>query len=362
MGLVVDKAHGDTEWIDVYRPPEMLVKNKDLYARVPIITGHHVLVNTENAKQLAVGMVGDTVLAEEAEDGETYLYTTGTIIAGDGIEAYEKYGELSVGYDPIIKWQDGEHNGKKYNAIMTGLAGVNHLLICKTARGGHQCMVMDSLDGRQKPFECIETEVKQMGLFKKIFAKPAEKPVHGDAKVVSALLQSINAGADAKTQVGLAKGIMGDTIDDTLKGYFDELMGDEVSKADKETLKKAVDVVDAYCSKLLGDAEDKPEEKKPEGDEQHGPDCDCDECTKAKSEGDEKPKEEPKANGDSIDYEKLASMVAEKLKPTEVEDKKVAGDEVKNEVELSRLDALISGDETNKDALTSDKLMNDIWG
>lgn len=369
LGLLVDEKHSGDEWIDVYRPPEVLEANKQLYSRIPIITGHHVLVNTANAKQLVVGMVGDTVLSEKGDDGETYLYTTGTIVAGDGIAAYEKYGELSVGYDPIIEWSDGVHNGKKYNAVMTGLAGVNHLLICKQARGGHQCMVMDSLDGIERT---QKTEVKQMGLFKKIFAKPTEKPIAGDAKVISALLQSVKVGADAKTQIGLASSMLGDKVDETLKGYFEELSGDEVAKADKETLGKAIDVVDGYIQNLFGD--------------EHPADCTCEECKGKVKTGDEKPteekskdekpeeeksKDEKPSNGDAVTAEMVAKMVgdavakafADKADADKKAAEKQAGDAVqKDEIEVSRLDALLAGDESTKDALTSEKLMKDIWG
>lgn len=348
MGLVVDASHGDTEWIDVYRPAEVLEKHKDLYARVPIITGHHVVVNTANAKQLAVGMVGDTVLTEKGDDGETYLYTTGTIIAGDGITAYEKYGELSVGYDPIIEWRNGEHNGKKYNAIMTGLAGVNHLLICQTARGGHQCMIMDSkpaVSGLEK----IITGGNTMGIFSKIFGSPAKR-MNGDARVVSTLLQSIKAGADAKTQAAAVKEMMGDTVDETLKGYLDDLMGDEVSKADKDTLGKAIDVVDKYCQTLMGDADDM--EPPATGDKKPDPEPKKEDDKKEEPvPGDKKDATPAEVNkkeacGDSIDYEKLASLVAEKMKMT--------GDAVTAPI--------MSGDRAPSDASGSDKLMTEIFG
>ena len=81
----VPEEYANLEYINVYRPPEVLNKYKDYFARVPIITGHHVKVDRQNAKDLVVGMVGDTVASEvDKDDGETYLYTTGTIVAGDG--------------------------------------------------------------------------------------------------------------------------------------------------------------------------------------------------------------------------------------------------------------------------------------
>lgn len=367
MGITIPGDYKD-ETFFVYRPAEVLEKNKDLYARVPIITGHHVRVTTQNAKQLAVGMVGDTVKSEVGEDGETYLYTTGTIIAGDGIEAYERYGELSVGYDPILAWCPGDYKGQQYQVVLKGFDEINHLLICKTARGGHQCRVMDSLPEVMAKFKHINSAGdstnggKPMGIFSKIFGKPAvEKPaMNGDARVASALLQSIKAGADCKTQVLAVKTMLGDNIDDTLKGYFEDLTGDEVAKATKDEIAKAVDVVDKYITdKLAGDEEVKSEDK-PAGDE-HPADCTCEKC-KAKAAGDEPPCDEPekKQTGDSIDYEKLATMVVDKLKSEPKEPKAEMGDEA-NALEQSRVAMLLTGDE--KDAtVSSDKLMKEIWG
>lgn len=373
MGLSIPGDYAG-ETFKIYRPAEVLEANKELYARVPIITGHHVRVNTSNAKQLAVGMIGDTVQTEVGDDGELYLYTTGTIITGDGIAAYEQFGELSVGYDPIVEWAPGTHKGQSYQAVLKGFNEINHVLICKTARGGHQCMIMDSLDVFEKAQSTPQNKVcgnilnggKAMGLFTKIFAKPAEQKIAGDARVVSAMLQSVKAGADAKTQVAAVKAMLGDKVDDKLKEYFEELSGDEVAKADKEIVGKAIDVVDAYCQKLLGD--------------EHPANCACDECKSKKAEpgdkepekkeeptdkkpeekkpeaGDKEPekKEEPKpANGDAIDYEKLATMVAAKLQPQK-EEPKVNGDA------LAALAPVISGDAV-KDGITSDALMAAIF-
>lgn len=367
MGIELPLSYSK-ETFKVFRSPEVLIKNKDLYARVPIITGRHVRVDTSNAKQLAVGMVGDTISYEHDPDGETYLYATGTIIAGDGIEAYHKYGELSVGYDPVVVWKPGVYKNQEYQCELTGFREINHLLICQTARGGHQCCVMDEMPDMLKQDTQVFKHInggKAMGIFKKIFGAPAEtKAMSGDARVISAMLQSIKAGADCKTQVGAVKAMVGDSADETLKGYFEDLMGDEVAKATKEDLGKAVDVVDEYCQKLFGDeSKDKKEDKKEDataeevnkeestGDEVHPSDCTCDKCKGQKEE----------AHGDSIDYEKLAALVAEKLQP-----KKQAGDSVVEEdnvMEQSRVAALLAGDsKDNANKVTSDSLVKEIWG
>lgn len=374
MGLQIPEDYtGDT--FKIFRSPEVLEANKELYARVPIITGHHVRVNTSNAKQLAVGMVGDTVQSEVGADGELYLYTTGTIITGDGIEAYERYGELSVGYDPIVEWSEGEYKGQKYQAVLKGFNEINHVLICKTARGGHQCMIMDSLDTSplqpHNVFRNINNGGKRMGIFKKIFGAPAKKTsMNGDTKVMSALLQSVKVGADCKTQVSVVKDMIGDSADETLKGYFEDLMGDEVANASKEELGKAIDVVDSYIQKQFGDETSEPkeppvEDKKKESENGDGcntvePPAGDENKDKDKKKEPEKKEPEKKQTGDAIDYDLLASKVAERLAPA----KKQTGDELdaeKNPMEQSRMAVLLAGDSKDTE-VSSDSVMKEIWG
>ena len=348
----VPEKYNNLEYINVYRPPEVLEKYKDYFARVPIITGHHVRVDRNNAKELTVGMVGDTVESEvDKDDGETYLYTTGTIVARDGVEAYEQYGQLSVGYDPIMAWEEGTHNGTPYQAVLKGFNDVNHLLICKVARGGPQCMVMDSLDDCPEMLQGVSPLEKfintnhggeDMGIFKKIFGS-VKKEMAGDAAVVSVLLQAISAGANPKIQVQKVRDIVGDS-DTTFNEYLTELemAGDEKP----EVVAKAVDIVDAYYkAHLAGD--EKPEEKK-SGDEK----------PEEKKSGDEKP-EEKKSAGDSIDYDLLAAKVVAHMRAKEEsKEEKLPGDE-RIEDELSML---MGGDSGSTEVHGSDDFIKDIWG
>ena len=385
----VPEKYKDLKLINVYRPPEVLEKYKDYFARVPIITGHHVRVDRNNAKDLTVGMVGDTVESEvDKDDGETYLYTTGTIVAGDGVDAYEQYGQLSVGYDPIMEWEEGVHKGVPYQAVLKGFNDVNHLLICKVARGGPQCMVMDSLDDNPdlqniSPLErFVNTHYnaggEDMTIFKKIFGS-AKKEVAGDAAVVSVLLQSIAVGADPETQVQKVREIMGDSINETFNGYLEELAHAKSEKP--EVVAKAVGIVDDYyrshlagdeskvcpkCGKepcTCGDAEkkkpetgDEDKEKKPEtGDE------DKEKKPEEKKPEEKKPEEKKpeagnKAMGDSIDYDLLADKLAERMAAKVKAEGKTAGDELAVELPM-----LLAGD-TKSDARGSDDFMKDIWG
>jgi hypothetical protein len=171
-------------------------------------------------------------------------------------------------------------------------------------------------------------------------------------------------GADCKTQVEAVKNMIGDSADETLKGYFEDLTGDEVSKADKETLGKAIDVVDTYCQKLFGDEvepaspttpakEDKP---KP-APEAPNKDAKKDKDKNKKSEnGDGCNTATPPQTGDAIDYDRIINGVVEKLKPAEKKPEELPGDAM----EVSRLDALLAGDE--KHEASSESITKEIWG
>lgn len=358
LGLTpVPEKYKNLDVINVYRPPEVLKRNKDLFARIPIITGHHVLVDETNAKQLTVGMVGDTVLDGIESDCETYLYTTGTIVAGDGIQAYEDYGQLSVGYIPTMKWEEGVHRGEAYQAVLTGFECINHLLICKVARGGPQCMVMDSMSPLERfIINNSNNGGTEMGIFTKIFGS---KKVAGDSSVVSALLQSIAVGADPATQVAKVKAIVGDS-DPVFNGYLDELSAAKEEKP--EILAKAVNIVDAYYrDHLAGDEKPEPkpktedeepkskvEDEKPESkskveevvEHEACPYCGKDPCECKKEVG-----------GDAIDYDKIINGVVEKLKPqVQVPETKVT-DEA----------PAIAGDSQTQ-SISSDEIMKSIWG
>lgn len=336
----IPEEYKNKQFFNIYRPPEVLIDNRDMFARIPIITGSHVVVDTSNAKQLAVGVTGDTVQYEEDKnDGEVYLYATGTIITGDGVRAYEELGQLSCGYVPTAKWETGIHKGKDYQAVLTGFEDVNHLLICKVARGGPQCMFMDSLDGAS-PLEkfIIINGGNKMGLLDRLRGK--SRKISGDARaVVPILLQSIGAGADPKVQVPkireLTKKLTGDDAA-VFQDYLNEL--EAASGEDLTTMVSAAGIVENFfCTKLAGDSNGEPAPDAPPpapskgtneevdkgkdepGDSKECPKCHHDPCTceKDKSAGD-KGKDEPgngkdDQNKSAGDEEYFRTMIREEL-------------------------------------------------
>lgn len=378
----VPPEYDNLQYINVFRPPEVLNKYKDYFARVPIITGHHVKVDRNNAHDLVVGMVGDTVDSEvDKDDGETYLYTTGTIVAGDGVEAYERYGQLSVGYDPVMKWKKGVHNGVEYQAELVGFNDVNHLLICKVARGGPQCMVMDSLDELSPLERFIYQNQKggeRMSVFTKIFGSASKQKVAGDEgrSLVPVYLESIAVGANPKVQVQKIRDIAGDS-DATFNEYLNEL--ETISGDEKpETVSKAVEIVTNYYKEHLAgdekevivkkDGDDKNVEVKKDGKETKDVEVKKDGDKKdvtVKEAGDEDKKDDKSAgdgcnggvklSGDEMDA--IADKVAARLLAAQSKaDTKTAGDEST----VPDTSVIMTGDESS--AKGSDELTKDIWG
>ena len=209
-----------------------------------------------------------------------------------------------------------------------------------------------------------------MGVFSKIFGSKT-KPLAGDSRLVSELIQSIAIGADPETQVKKVKEIVGDSNKEFI-GYLDELA--KAKGESQENISKAVEIVDDFYKKsVIGDEkpcekcgktpcecgkagdEKKPEEepKKGEGDEKpkeedkkgNGDGCGAE----GKPAGDEKkPEEEPKkAAGDAIDFDKLADKVAEKL--------------VSKKAQTADLDMPLAGDAKEKEDVV-ESYMKDVFG
>ena len=195
-----------------------------------------------------------------------------------------------------------------------------------------------------------------MGVFSKIFGSKT-KPLAGDSRLVSELIQSIAIGADPETQVKKVKEIVGDSNKEFI-GYLDELA--KAKGESQENISKAVEIVDDFYKKsVVGDekpcekcgktpcecgkaGDEKPvdEPKKGEGDEKPKEEepkkGNGDGCGEGKPAGDEKkPEEEPKksAAGDAIDFDKIADKVVEKLASKKAQtadlDMPLAGDEGK---------------------------------
>ena len=352
FGLDEKNLPGDQAMFGLYRPPEVLKANKDLFARIPIIAGKHQLVTTQNAKDVTVGMVGDHVDVETGADGELYIYATGTIIAGDGVDMYERYGQLSVGYVPEAKWESGKHNGEDYQAVLTGFKDVNHVLLCREARGGPQCMVMDSND-----------DIGGRTVFDKIFKRSPKKLV-GDARV-PVLLQSIAAGADPETQVKAIKDIVGDTKNADWNDYLVELAACKDERPEVKVA--AVNIMQDLYTQICGDMKTDEKKDPPAGDDEKKDPPAGDDEKKDPPEDEKKdpPEDEKKDPPAGDDVSKLvaglqASITSLQTELAELKATKKEHAIAKNEDALGRLTMALAGDSTK--AITTDDFMKSFIG
>lgn len=116
------------------RHPDDVLQGESLESlkQIPITVEHPtVLVDATNAKNLSVGLTGETVEV----DGEN-IKTTVTITALDGIGAVEKgKEELSLGYTLDLEEEEGIYNGQPYTHRQKNIR-YNHLAIVERARAG----------------------------------------------------------------------------------------------------------------------------------------------------------------------------------------------------------------------------------
>lgn len=116
------------------RHPDQVLEAESLKSlkQIPITVEHPtVLVDATNAKNLSVGLTGETVTV----DGEN-IKTTVTITALDGINAVDNgKEELSLGYTLDLEEEEGVYNGQLYTHRQKNIR-YNHLAIVERGRAG----------------------------------------------------------------------------------------------------------------------------------------------------------------------------------------------------------------------------------
>lgn len=116
------------------RHPDDILEAESLESlkQIPITVEHPtVLVDSTNAKNLSVGLTGETVKV----DGEN-IKTTVTITAIDGINAVDNgKEELSLGYTLDLEEEEGIYNGQPYTHRQKNIR-YNHLAIVERGRAG----------------------------------------------------------------------------------------------------------------------------------------------------------------------------------------------------------------------------------
>lgn len=153
-----------------YRPPEEVFKEDSLasFAMVPVTDDHPPeAVTSRNAKQFAVGMIGEMVRKYDSHVAASIL-----VFDDDVIRKMDSgKNQLSCGYDADLLIEPGvSPEGERYDAIQINIRG-NHVAIVDVGRAGPSAsirmdsaeMVFDELpeDPTKQGKEQMEQELKE---------------------------------------------------------------------------------------------------------------------------------------------------------------------------------------------------------
>jgi hypothetical protein len=127
-----------------HRPADVLIASKNKFGGVAFVNEHTPSVGSSNWKDHVVGFVGDNIGVETHND-EVWL--TADLYFYDQ-KAYDDYEagkvEVSACYDAKFKYTNGTRTD--CDTIVTEIANVNHVALCKTARAGHDARILDSIN------------------------------------------------------------------------------------------------------------------------------------------------------------------------------------------------------------------------
>lgn len=154
VGVFKYKNHDGTERLELRHPDDVLhIDSLASLKAIPITNDHpSVLVNSDNAASLMVGMTGETLKVDDNS-----IITSIAITHKDGIEAINRgKRELSLGYRLDVVEEVGTFNGEPYTHRQTNIK-YNHLAIVDQARAGRSARV--NFDGAL--FQCEDLTINQ---------------------------------------------------------------------------------------------------------------------------------------------------------------------------------------------------------
>lgn len=131
------------------RHPDDVLKSDSLETlkMIPVTNGHpKTLVNSENAKQLAVGQTGETIVSDAP-----YVISSLKITDQNTISDIKsgRRKELSLGYLVDLVQEDGVYNGQPFTHKQTNIR-YNHLAVVEVARAGSAARInLDENDAVQ---------------------------------------------------------------------------------------------------------------------------------------------------------------------------------------------------------------------
>jgi hypothetical protein len=214
----------------------------DTLKMIPVTDGHpDSIVNSENARQLAIGQTGETVRIDSSN-----IILAMNITHADGIASMDSgKKELSLGYTVDLVKEDGVYNGERYTHRQTNIK-YNHLALVDRARAG--AMARINMDGAavltQADPEKNMVKVKLDGLEYEAapeVAKAMEKETaRADAAV--AHVQVVKSDMD-KLQARM----------DALQAEHDKLESERTDTAIREAAKARVELVSKAARVVDGD-------------------------------------------------------------------------------------------------------------
>lgn len=133
-----------TERLELRHPNEIFSPSSlETLKTIPVTNDHpNSLVNVDNAKELLIGLTGETVRV----DGEAIIANL-TITHKDAIDTIQKRNkkELSLGYELELVREEGMYNGERYTHRQTNVK-YNHLAIVDKGRAGISRLNFDGVD------------------------------------------------------------------------------------------------------------------------------------------------------------------------------------------------------------------------
>ncbi len=300
-----------------YRPPEVLIRNKDKFA-FSVVTKEHTALETtpENFRKQASGTVGDSIEVVTLDDGNVGLQGKIAFYTQD-VASYFDSGvkETSADYRSVVKPSDDP----SYDFVLEDIVSVNGLAITQRGRGGSTVRVLDSMKNK-KEFSIMSKKrggilanflgVKKSGekysasVFKTMKELRSIDSLEDKEKKVTKLLDPVLAlkdGEDKEYLVGVVQDCL--TYPDEVEEKKEEVsriidgLYEKCTKAEEEASKKLIAsfVKDAF-------EDEKEEEKKAKKTED---DADEEDEKKEEKEEDKSKKTEDSKSFGEADIEKM---------------------------------------------------------
>jgi len=141
-----------------YRPPSEVFNEDSMasFAMVPVTDDHPPeAVTSRNAKQFAVGMIGESVRKSDSHVAASILVFDDAVIR----KMDSGKTQLSCGYEADLVMESGETpDGERYDAIQTNIRG-NHVAIVDVGRAGPSASIR--MDAAEMVFDALPDSTKQ---------------------------------------------------------------------------------------------------------------------------------------------------------------------------------------------------------